>query len=183
MPIYDYNGSVDTEIGKIYDYNGSVNTQIGYVYDYNGTANSLIYTASKIISTGGSWNTWQGSYGASARELTGSTYVDALDNLDCRGYNTVSFTVSQNDAQMRFWAGNGVVYSSILWWQVWTSYNNVYIAGANYSSATPCTVSISGLTEDQKAKIRIRFGLTWSISTIDYSDLYGQWVLSTVEAS
>ena len=43
MPIYDNNGSANTEIGKIYDNNGSVNTEIKEVYDNNGSVNTLIF--------------------------------------------------------------------------------------------------------------------------------------------
>lgn len=49
MPIYDWNGSTNTQIGKVYDFNGSVNTQIGRVYDHNGSVNTLIYTADTEI--------------------------------------------------------------------------------------------------------------------------------------
>lgn len=44
MAIYDYNGTISTEIGKLYDYDGTTNYQIGKVYDFDGTTNSLIYT-------------------------------------------------------------------------------------------------------------------------------------------
>ena len=43
MPLYDNNGSVNTEIGKIYDNNGIANSPIGYAYDNNGTTSSLVY--------------------------------------------------------------------------------------------------------------------------------------------
>lgn len=43
MPIYDFDGTANREIGTLYDNNGSVNTKIGKVYDNNGSANSLIY--------------------------------------------------------------------------------------------------------------------------------------------
>lgn len=45
MPIYDNNGTANSEIGIIYDNNGTANSTIGFIYDNNGTANSLVYQA------------------------------------------------------------------------------------------------------------------------------------------
>lgn len=58
MPLYDYNGSVNTEIGKLYDHDGTANHQIGRVYDYNGSANSLIYSAENELYNGRQITTW-----------------------------------------------------------------------------------------------------------------------------
>ena len=74
MPIYDHNGSVLSEIGKLYDYNGSTLSQIGKVYDNNGSANSLIYNAQspssaiilngtdQITSITNGWHIWYSMY-------------------------------------------------------------------------------------------------------------------------
>lgn len=56
MPIYDWNGSASTEIGKIYDWNLSANTQIGKVYDWNGTTCSLIYIDDLVIASGSTFS-------------------------------------------------------------------------------------------------------------------------------
>lgn len=45
MPIYDYDGTTNYQIGKVYDNDGTTNYQIGKVYDNDGTTNSLIYTS------------------------------------------------------------------------------------------------------------------------------------------
>lgn len=45
MPIYDYDGAIKYEIGKLYDNDDVANHQIGKVYDNNGTTNSLIYNS------------------------------------------------------------------------------------------------------------------------------------------
>ena len=49
MPIYDFDGVVKAEVGKVYDNDGSANHQIGKVFDYNGTASSLIYSAETVL--------------------------------------------------------------------------------------------------------------------------------------
>lgn len=71
MPIYDWNGSVHSEIGTIYDGNGSVNSQIKEVYDGNGSVNSLIYSAETPV-TGwsfGGLQYWQGNLSISGSNL------------------------------------------------------------------------------------------------------------------
>ena len=57
MPIYDHNGTTNSEIGKIYDYDGTTNSQIGKIYDYDGTTERLIYTAETQIYPGASVTT------------------------------------------------------------------------------------------------------------------------------
>ena len=43
MPIYDFNGTTNQEIGKLFDYNGTTANQIAKVYDNNNSSNSLVY--------------------------------------------------------------------------------------------------------------------------------------------
>lgn len=45
MPIYDNNGTVNAQIGKIWDNDGTTNRQIGKIYDNDGTTNSPIFSA------------------------------------------------------------------------------------------------------------------------------------------
>ena len=45
MPIYDNNGTVNAQIGKIWDNDGITNRQIGKIYDNDGTTNSPIFSA------------------------------------------------------------------------------------------------------------------------------------------
>lgn len=52
MPIYDSNGTTNSEIALLYDANGTTNTQIKEVYDANGTANTLVYN----LAPGYLWN-------------------------------------------------------------------------------------------------------------------------------
>lgn len=49
MPIYDHNGTTNSEIGKIYDHDGTTNYQIGKIYDYDGTTERLIYSAEEYL--------------------------------------------------------------------------------------------------------------------------------------
>lgn len=51
MPMYDWNGTTATELGKAYDWDGTTTHQLGKGYDWNGTTNSLIYTAEVILSS------------------------------------------------------------------------------------------------------------------------------------
>lgn len=55
MAVYDWNGSSNSEIGKIYDWNGSANSQIGKVYDNNGSSNSLVYSAETVLIENGQY--------------------------------------------------------------------------------------------------------------------------------
>lgn len=81
MPVYDNNGTVNTQISKLYDNNGSVNTQIGKVYDNNGTTNSLIYTAyteaTQTIYSTSTRTGWWASFGAGTVEAGGYRYYIA----------------------------------------------------------------------------------------------------------
>ena len=49
MAIHDYNGTANTEIGKVYDDDGTTNHQIGKAYDNDGTVDSLIYTSEYVF--------------------------------------------------------------------------------------------------------------------------------------
>ena len=44
MPIYDFDGAVHTEVGKLFDFDGTAKHQIGRVYDHDGTAAALLYS-------------------------------------------------------------------------------------------------------------------------------------------
>ena len=45
MPMYDWNGTASSELGKVYDWDGTTSYQLGKGYDWDGTANNLIYSA------------------------------------------------------------------------------------------------------------------------------------------
>ena len=45
MPIYDFNGTTNQEIGKLYDQNGTTANRISKVYDYNNSTNAEIWTS------------------------------------------------------------------------------------------------------------------------------------------
>lgn len=49
MPMYDWDGTTGSELGKAYDWDGTASHQLGKGYDWDGTTNHLIYTAEDII--------------------------------------------------------------------------------------------------------------------------------------
>ena len=55
MPIYDFDGAVHTEVGKLFDFDGTAKHQIGKVHDHDGTASSLIYSAETEALTSYAW--------------------------------------------------------------------------------------------------------------------------------
>lgn len=44
MPIYDYDGTTNYQIGRVYDDDGTTHYQIGRVYENDGTTSHLIYS-------------------------------------------------------------------------------------------------------------------------------------------
>ena len=62
MPMYDWNGTTSSELGKAYDWDGTTSHQLGKGYDYDGTTNHLIYSAQSdaysITATGKYHATW-----------------------------------------------------------------------------------------------------------------------------
>lgn len=74
MPIYDYNGSTSTEIGRVYDYNGSTSTEMSKVYDYNGSTSSEVFSAEANLFPG--TDTYAGGWSVS-RSGDNGTYVDS----------------------------------------------------------------------------------------------------------
>ena len=98
MAIYDNDGTIDYELGKVYDNDGTADYQIGKVYDNDGTADSLIYTAEKVLYnrgdlctdiTGG-WST--SKYSADGWHTSNITMSKAAESL-----NT---TLSKDDDNM-----------------------------------------------------------------------------------
>ena len=113
MPkIYDFNGSVATEIKKIYDWNGSAATQIKNGYDWNGSAASRVYQYQSVLY---GWNYGNTGYAISKRtQENGSvntstftasaqppannrSYALAWVTLNFTGYNTLTINYTYYD--------------------------------------------------------------------------------------
>ncbi len=101
MGIYDNNGTVNTQIGKVYDNNGTVNTQIGKVYDNNGTTNSLIYSAETYLYPGASATVRQSGVSTAAgtfyavanpHNVIGNSAA-AFVYIGSNSYSTITMTV------------------------------------------------------------------------------------------
>lgn len=105
MPIYDYDGTANNEIGRVYDNDGTANHQIGKVYDNDGTANSLIYSADGNVFpdmawTGGGAN--DGTVTTSSLQVIlpeGSSKTNSscrtASKVDLTNYSKLTFVVSQ----------------------------------------------------------------------------------------
>lgn len=77
MPIYDNNGTVNAQIGKIWDNDGTANRQIGKIYDNDGTTNSPIFSATipTFLYQNGAPD------GESFINMVGSNYSNNSDNI------------------------------------------------------------------------------------------------------
>lgn len=151
MPIYDYNGTSNTEIGKLYDYNGTSNTQIGKVYDYNGTSNSLIYSAEETLFTGLTQETAIAAGPNTTQTKTSSEYTNnGFTSLAVTG--TVGSTVIGQGTYGYAASVKIQGYSS----STWTDLKTYNVGGNNsQSTAATATVNISGYT-----KIRVVCSIT-----------------------
>lgn len=49
MPIYDFTGTNNLEIGKVYDQDGTASHQLARLYDFDGTASHLLYSAEALL--------------------------------------------------------------------------------------------------------------------------------------
>lgn len=104
MPIYDYDGTANNEIGRVYDNDGTANHQIGKVYDNDGTANSLIYSADGNVFpdmawTGGGANDGTVTSSSLTVELpAGQGYTNSKcytsSKVDLTNYSKLIFVVS-----------------------------------------------------------------------------------------
>lgn len=92
MPIYDWNGSASTEIGKVYDWDGSASHQIGAVYDFDGTANFLIYTAEQTVEL-------------LKRSADGTVNTAVWWNSPVSGFSNVALTIEVGGTQDIFFGG------------------------------------------------------------------------------
>ena len=123
MPIYDYNGTSNTEIGKLYDYNGSSNTQIGKVYDYNGTSSTLIYSAEETSTLSGAWSDVSAEYTMKWKTISvGSGWTSATIDTSSASGNGILFcgigtsaSITSNEAA----AYNGV--TGYVWGKKWVN--------------------------------------------------------------
>lgn len=102
MPIYDYDGTTSTQIGKVYDYNGTTSTQIGKVYDYDGTTSTLIYSAEeKKSATAKAVTGWDNSYGSWAYASISIPVNERfrIDSITCSQmiYTNVQISVTINN--------------------------------------------------------------------------------------
>ena len=111
MPMYDWNGTTATELGKAYDWDGTATHQLGKGYDWDGTTNSLIYSAEEVFYENGILSRhWDA-------EIASATACHVTDNgeyitvgayngnsamcawkVDVTGYNTLELTASYNSA-------------------------------------------------------------------------------------
>ena len=98
--IYDYDGSINYQIGKLYDYDGTTTYQIGKVYDYNGTTSSLIYVAEVPL-------------------LEGQTLTNGVTAIDTRGslngnYGYNPLTIGSGGVTINTSTGNGNKRNSLM---------------------------------------------------------------------
>ena len=88
MAIYDNDGTIDYELGRVYDNDGTADYQIGKVYDNDGTTNSLAYSAEvPLYNRGdlctditGGWST--SKYSADGWHTTGISMSKAAESLN-----------------------------------------------------------------------------------------------------
>ena len=87
MAIYDYDGTVNAETGKVYDFDGTAKHLIGKVYAGDGTAVSLIYSAELVfpdaLTVPRTTGSTSGSANSSAINISG--YNNLKGHLYCVG--------------------------------------------------------------------------------------------------
>ena len=88
MPVYDYNGTTNSEIKKIFDNNGTTSSEIRKAYDNNGTTSSEIFTGAETFTVAGVKTQVYRTTG-----LQGSSTINTASfTLD--GHSTISFQLS-----------------------------------------------------------------------------------------
>lgn len=88
MPVYDNNGTTNSEIKKIYDNNGTTLSEIRKAYDNNGTTSSEIFTGAETFTVAGVKTSVYRTTG-----LQGSSTINTASfTLD--GHSTISFQLS-----------------------------------------------------------------------------------------
>ncbi len=87
MPIINFSGMAQADIGKLYVFDGNDFDQMGKVYYHDGTANSLIYSAEEVKS-----NLSVGCLNYYEYNSTASGTSSASWNLS--GFSSVSFSWS-----------------------------------------------------------------------------------------
>ena len=94
MPIYDNNGAVNAQIGKIWDNDGTTNRQIGEIYDNDGTTNNLIFSvnASKFLYKNGIVNR---KFIKTMTGLNIGNTTSGSNNCGGKGFSEDDFSISK----------------------------------------------------------------------------------------
>ena len=128
MAIYDNDGTIDYELGKVYDNDGTANYQIGKVYDNDGTVNSLIYSADITIFNAGVWDSsitpkYEGYYEGKAYQSGNNVVLyiywawysggEVLFSFDTTGYSTFKVTLTADNSKPPITVKVGSVKKSV----------------------------------------------------------------------
>ena len=136
MPIYDYNGTTNYQIGKLYDNNGTTSYQIGKVYDNNGTTSSLIYSAGEYILQNGVAGTLGGGFTLTKQQYE-SQWTLNYNSEGCAFYcNSNGGSQSRVDTKSTIdWSQYSKLYVDLLGRDN-DVYNTLYVTVAKGSPST-----------------------------------------------
>lgn len=143
MPIINFGGTAQADIGKLYVFDGTDFDQIGKVYGFNGTDNDLIYSAEE-------WLFKEGVGGENfkfiVRQVDGSSSIawgaHSASKVD---YNTLKITCSTNQWQK---AGNIYTNGELI---DLTGYNSITVRWS-YSSGSSERRVLIGVTQSLEVK-------------------------------
>ena len=184
MPIRDYDGSAYSTVSKVFDYDGIAMRQIKAAYDYDGSAYRLLYQ--NIVQLE---NLSASMAGMGSPPVTyGSIGVLSATSWDLTNRNSVTFTLSQANAEVYYWTSPaGTVHSLTR-----TAY--LRLAGASpavdiliYQGSTvpqTFTLNLSAYSNTQKSIVKLYGVLIYSISTVTNSAYRATsgWALSNASA-
>lgn len=142
MPMYDWNGTTGSELGKVYDWDGTTSHQLGKGYDYDGTTNNLIYTAAEpdipmilnysdqVTAVTGGWNLgnkggyaytqgWSSGDNAwvmrySGNNWSGAGFMQTIKKFNISGYSKLHLEYDSKQGYGNATKSNGWVYIALV---------------------------------------------------------------------
>lgn len=99
MAMYDWNGTVGTELGKAYDWDGTTAHDLGYGYDWDGTTGHLIYSAEDYLLQNGVVQSLAGGFTHYAQQYNSAlTYQNGY--MELRNTNSGSYSLVRSNNQI-----------------------------------------------------------------------------------
>ena len=105
MAMYDWNGTVGTDLGKAYDWDGTTSHQLGKGYDWDGTTGHLFYSAEEQYFPGttpsryspggaGSYTANSTNWSCNVSDGTNVNSVTSYLKINMTGIKTITITGS-----------------------------------------------------------------------------------------